>query len=130
MRNTILYGLILVSFASCNGFGLREKKPNRDGSVSCFYLREAQENYHLFSKLSTRHSEFFNDSDTVTIDGVLYDELFFAKIIKEDLHKNFNDYNLNPTFPNLLYYKGSFERKKIPGEDRAFLVLEEIVGVE
>lgn len=131
----ILFLLLAASLYSCSLFpgsiGKVSTPPKHKITVNGTFIRGLGDNYYLFSKLlcDTRPEV---PRDTLTVDGVVYHQVFFAKIISKNLDKDFNTLNFTPCSPSIeIYSKADTVRKQVPGfGERKFLVVEDVVGVE
>jgi len=126
---------LAVAFWSCKLFpesiGKVDKSPKHKVRLNGTFIREVNEGYWLFSKLSCDNKpEVYKD--TLTLDGTVYHQVFFAKIIPEKLDKDYKNLDLAPCSPSIdVYAKNDTLRKQVPGfGDREFLVMENVVGVQ
>lgn len=134
----ILFLLLAGSLFGCRLFsesiGKAQSPPKSVRfTIDGTFIKKEADDYYLFSKLlcnSVKPPQVYHD--TLTVNGELYHQVFFAKIISKNLDKDYR--NMNFTFcagTNYIYSKGDSVRKEIPGYgSRKFKVLEDMVGVE
>lgn len=123
--------LFCVVFWGCPGHGLNQKFPKHDLRISSSFIQAEQDNYYLFTGHGRVISDgYVNEKDTLTIGDSLYTFVFFAKIVPNKLHKEYDDIPSSPLL-HKLYVRGVFIRKPIPGYgNREFAVVEDVVGVQ
>ena len=130
----LLFRLLLLGtvLSGCPGWGLRQNLPRHDLRVSGFYLKDAQDPYYMLNLFGGRDVKaFFNEGDTANIDGVLYKNVFYARLDPKNFRNGYDNLNYNFGLIADLYVRGSFERKQVPGEGtKQYLVLENVVGIE
>jgi hypothetical protein len=132
----IFFCLAVVFLSGCDLFpgkiGKVSISPKSDITTRGSYILSTGNEYHLFSKI------YCNDPypenvfiDTLTVEGKLYQQVFFVRIIPENLDKDFKNLNMTPCSLREIYSKGDTIRKQMPGfSERKFLVVENVVGVK
>ena len=106
--------------------------PKHDVSIFGYYIKEMGNDIHLFSKYNQCDGAHQGEAyrDTLSVDGKLYDQVFFAKIIPNKLHKDFKNLGMKPCSSRQIYSRADSVRKKMPGfGERRFLMVENVTGV-
>ena len=131
MKKIAILLILSVLLIGCAGFGLDQNLPKRDMTVTGFYLKESQDQYYMIQKSGGRNIELFTESDTITINGKLYTHIFFAKLDPKNFRNGYDHLDYNFGYRVVMFVRGDFERKKVPGEGpKEYLVLENVVGIE
>ena len=131
MKKIAILLILSILLIGCAGFGLDQNLPKRDMTVSGFFLKESQDQYYMVYQFSNHGKELFNETDTITINGNFYRDVFFVKLDPKNFRNGYDHLDYNFGNMVILYVRGDFERKKVPGEGpKEYLVLENVVGIE
>lgn len=135
MKNLFIY-LLLILFSGCNLFPGKiygiDKSPSHDIRTFGSYIKEINEDYHIFSKIECGDGYIQSSfPDTLTVNGKLYRKVFFVHIIPSKLDKDFRNLNIVQCSLREIFSKGDTLRKSVPGfGNRKFLVVDNVVGVK
>lgn len=123
---------ILVSFA-VSAFGCDpDVAPKSKISIFGSFVKKVGNDYYLFSKYQQCDEirVLSSYSDSLTVDGRLYNQVYFVKIIPKNLHKDWNSLDMAPCSLRDVYARKDSSRQKVPGfGERKFLLIEDVVGV-
>jgi hypothetical protein len=106
--------------------------PRSEISVFGSFVMNVGEDYYLFTKYQqcdeVREVSSYNDS--LTVNGRLYNQVYFVKIIPKNLHKDWNSLDMEPCSLRDVFARKDSSRQRVPGfGEREFLVIEDVVGV-
>lgn len=123
--------LVCLSITILSGCGA-EVGPKYNVLAFGSFIKETDNDFYLFSKFQQCEDspEGIPYQDTLSVDGKLYYQVFFVKIIPKKLHKDFRNLGMVPCSLREIYSKGDTIRNQVPGfGERKFLVVDNVVGV-
>lgn len=125
--------LVCLSTVVLSGCGIGEVGPKYKVLMYGSHIKETGNDLHIFSRTLPCDDlpQGITYQDTLSVDGKLYNQVFFVRIIPKKLHKNYRNLDLELCEMRNIFSKEDTVRKQVPGfGERKFLVVENVVGVQ